>query len=146
MPFPNSIPLAVIALLATSACGPRVMATRSQAPACAARISTDTTVYAASDVSPKPAVRTIPPGRYPPELAIEVSHVVDVEVVVHANGQIDSASVQRVRSTEPRLDSIAIRMVLGSTWWPGCRADSAVATRVVQRVRFGGPTAAEPRP
>lgn len=119
-----------IGLIAGCAAAPRSITTNAPAPPCVGNLSTDTTIFAASAVSVRPALRQAPPPAFPKEyIADGLPRTVVLEFVVDAAGAVDTSTVTVEESNDFRLNKYLIAMLGASSYWPGCLGAEAVATR-----------------
>lgn len=135
--MPRIVIVMLVALAASTVPQP---SPAQRATSCSNNISGDTTVYTPDDVevTEKPRLRSHPPLQYPrTALRDDLTGAVLVSVIVNANGSTDPASIHLSKSLRLDVDSAAIRMVIGSVYWPACRGSEAVRIRVQQPVAFG---------
>lgn len=128
-------------LIAVAAgCAPRVYTTANPAPPCAGTISRDTVAVRAGFVDPKPVQREVALSARDRKLASSpLKESVVLRFTVLATGQVDTASVRVVSSTDTTITPDAIARLLASRFWPGCRGGEAVAVKdVQQKLSFGG--------
>ena len=127
------------AILTLVACSP-AKPTASSAPqvtSCAGKLSSDSTVYDTSQVSEKPIRRSGPLPVYPDDARTEgIEGTVIVSVVINPDGKTDPASVRIVQRPDARLEQSAAQVVLGTAFWPACRAGLAVRLRVAIPITY----------
>ncbi len=102
-----------------------------QVPSCAENPSRDTTVLDTTQVSRKPEVVSGPRIPYPDELRRQrVSGRVVYALTINADGSLDSASVDVLRSDRAEFERVARQYLQGARFSLGCRDGQAVRVRI----------------
>lgn len=120
-----------------------MLTTRQPAPPCIGRISADTTRHMPVMVDPKPVLHQMPSRIPPREITADSRlHEAVLQFSISATGVVDTSSVEVVTSTDDTTRDFAIAVLLGSSYWPGCRNGEAVAVKGLQQpFRYGSPSA-----
>ena len=104
---------------------------QAQTPtSCAGRQSTDTAVYAPSDVSEPVSLHTLMTVRsseQPPDSGQRTR----VSVIVNGDGRVDSSSARVLDPTNATFERDALQVVRGRTYWPACRGGTPVRIRII---------------
>ena len=116
-----------------AACGPALspqLTDASHPPTtCAGRTPSDTVIYDDTLVTERPVLRRYAQLDYPPEAQRSEGRVV-LDIVVNADGRVDSTSVTVQQHDLPSFEQAAKRAVHRSLYWPACRGQEPVRARV----------------
>jgi TonB family protein len=122
-----------------AACAPHYAAPspEGQPTSCVGHPAGDTTVYRVSQLTEPPRLRTGPPPEYPDTLEkLGIEGTVTLTLIVGLDGRPEPQSLQVVQSPDSGLSRSAVRWAESFSFWPGCRGDGAVRTRISVPVAY----------
>lgn len=104
---------------------------------CTGTPTADSTIYDAEETSPGPQLRSFRTLEMPTALRDAGGKGgVTLAYVVNADGRVDSSNVVVMTVSDSALIAPARATVLGSRFWPGCRAGIPVRVQVTQSFGF----------
>ena len=104
---------------------------------CKGTPTADSTIYDAEEASPGPQLRSFRRLEMPTALREAGGKGgVTLAYVVNADGRVDSSNVVVMTVSDSTLIAPARAVVVGSRFWPGCRAGIPVRVQVTQSFGF----------